>query len=136
MDPNLFHLDYERAFEVLMTIVVLAMIIERTLSILFESRPFIKKTEGKSGIKELITFAVCCFVCIYWQFDAISVLIVSSDKMTIPGMVITAGIVAGGSKGSIKLFKDVLGFMSSAEKERKVRQDNKLRAMGANPDQL
>ena len=36
MDPNLFHLDYGRTFEVLLTIVVLAMIVERTLSILFE----------------------------------------------------------------------------------------------------
>lgn len=136
MDPNLFHLDYERTFEVLLTIVVLSVMVERTLSILFESRPFIKKTENKGGIKELITFIVCCLVCIFWQFDAITILIVSSDKMTIPGMVITAGIVAGGSKGSIKLFKDILGVMSSAEKERKVEEDNKLRAMGADPNKL
>lgn len=119
MDPNLFHIDYERLFEVLVTIVVLSMIIERALSLLFEARPFIKRTQNVHGVKELISFIVSVTVCIVWKFDAITILIVSSDKMTVPGMIITGGVIAGGSKGSIKLFKDVLGFMSSAEKEKK-----------------
>ena len=74
MDPNLFHLDYEKLFEVLITIL--------TLSILFESRFFIERTESgellakmkksrgekvddqivkrkkRSGIRELISFIV------------------------------------------------------------------------------
>ncbi len=130
MDPNLFHIDYERLFEVLLTIVVLSMIVERTLSLLFESRPFIKRTENRHGLRELISFVVSVAVCIYWQFDAVTIIIVSSDVMTIPGMVITGGIVAGGSKGSIKLFKDVLGFMSSAERERQALKEAKLKGMG------
>ena len=40
MDPNLFHLDWERLIEVLITIVVLAFFLERSLSLLFESRFF------------------------------------------------------------------------------------------------
>jgi hypothetical protein len=119
MDPNLFYINYERTFEVLVTIVVLSMIVERTLSLLFESRPFIEKTKNIHGLKEAISFVVCVAVCIFWQFDALTIIIVSGDKMTIPGMILTGGIVAGGSKGSIKLFKDWLGFMSSAEKEKK-----------------
>jgi hypothetical protein len=126
MDPNLFHLDYERTFEVLATIVVLSILIERCLSILFESRPFIKRTEKKHGIRELISFIICVSVCIYWKFDAISILIVASETMTIPGMLITGGIVAGGSKGSLKLFQDVLGFMSTAERERKAIKEREL----------
>lgn len=129
MDPNLFHIDYERLFETLVTIVVLSMIIERTLSLLFESRLFIIRTENKPGLKEFISFAVSVFVCIYWQFDAITILIVSSEKMTVPGMVLTGGIVAGGSKGSIKLFRDVLGFMSTAQKEEMAKKDAKLKAI-------
>lgn len=126
MDPNLFHLDYERTFEVLSTIVVLSLLIERCLSILFESRPFIKRTEKSQGIRELISFIVCAGVCFYWKFDSISILIVASEKMTIPGMLITGGIIAGGSKGSIKLFQDVLGFMSSAERERRAIKEKML----------
>jgi hypothetical protein len=98
MDPNLFHIDYERLFEVLVTIVVLSMIVERTLSLLFESRPFIKRTENVHGLKEVISFVVSAFVCIFWKFDAITIIVVSSDKMTIPGMILTGGIIAGGSK--------------------------------------
>jgi hypothetical protein len=119
MDPNLFHIDYERSFEVLATIVFLSMIIERALSLLFESRPFIQRTENKHGIKELISLVVSCFVCVYWQFDALTILIVSSDRMTVPGMLITGGLVAGGSKGSIALFQGWLGFMSTAAREQK-----------------
>lgn len=126
MDPNLFHIDYGRLFEILVTIVVLSMVVERALSVLFESRGFIERTKNIKGVRELISFIVSVAVCLYWQFDAITILIVSNDEMTIPGMIITGGVVAGGSKGSIKLFKDVLGFMSTAEKERVVLKEVKL----------
>lgn len=48
MDPNLFHLDWERVGEVLATIVVLAFLLERALAVLFESRFFIKRFETTS----------------------------------------------------------------------------------------
>lgn len=38
MDPNLFHLDWERTFEVLLTIAVLAFFVERAFAPLFENR--------------------------------------------------------------------------------------------------
>lgn len=123
MDPNLFHLDYERLFETIVTIGVLAILIERSLSVIFESRPFIRATENTSGTKELISSVVCIGVCLFWQFDAFTIMIVNSDKMTVPGMVITGMLVAGGSKGSIKLFKDMMGWISSAEKERMQKRD-------------
>jgi len=40
------------------------------------------------------------------------------EKVTFPGVVITGAIVAGGSKGSVKLFRDLLGFRSTAEASR------------------
>jgi hypothetical protein len=46
-------------------------------------------------------------------------MIVLAGKTTPLGEVITAGVIAGGSKASIKLFRDVLGFQSSAYQERK-----------------
>ena len=42
MDPNLFHLDWGRVFEVLVAIVIMAFLMERALAVLFESRIFIR----------------------------------------------------------------------------------------------
>jgi len=122
MDPNLFFLDYERLFEVLVTITVFSFFVERALSVVFESRWFIEAYEAnqiRKGLKEVIALAVSIALCVFWQFDAISIIVVSKSEMQIPGYVLTGAVIAGGSKASIKLFKDVMGFMSSAEKERK-----------------
>ncbi len=116
MDPNLFHVDGERLVEVLFTIVVLSFFVERALSLLFGSRFFIKRFEGKS-LKELIAFGVSAAICWQWQFDALSIILVQ-EKMSIYGEVITGAIIAGGTKGSLKLFRDVLDIKSNAEREK------------------
>lgn len=148
MDPNLFQLNYERLLEVLIAIVFLSLVLERGLALLFESRLFIEKTEDgkivaamkgineaenpeefaetqkrkkKSGLKELITFVVAVLICFIAKFDAITIAFVSSETtggIAYLGYVFTGAVIAGGSKGSIMLFKDWIGFMSSAEKER------------------
>ena len=118
MDPNLFYIDWERLFEVLVAIVVVAFLLERALALLFETRVFIKRAQGKS-LKELIAFVVGVLVCWYWDFDAFSMIFLKA-KVTILGVVITGGIVAGGSKASVKLFRDLLGFKSTAEADRKM----------------
>lgn len=145
VDPNLFYMDFERVSEVLLTIVVLALVIERALALLFESRWFIERvtyevrrqgaltTEGEGepgtgpiaelkprnrGVKEAIALGVSLLVCWNWDFDAISILLpVSHSAMTLLGMFITAMVIAGGSKGAAKLFSDWLGIKSSAQKE-------------------
>jgi MFS-type transporter involved in bile tolerance (Atg22 family) len=118
MDPNLFHLDWERLFEVLITIVVLSFLTERALAVLFESRFFVGKLAEKS-YKEPIAFVVCALVCVFWKFDALSTILLR-ERVTVYGAIITGAVIAGGSKASIKLFRDILGFMSSAEKERQL----------------
>lgn len=116
MDPNLFHLDWERTFEVLAALVVLAFFIERALAPLFENRWYLDRFDQKIS-KELIAFLLALVVCLRWQFDAVS-MIVLAGKTTPLGAVITAAVIAGGSKASIKLFRDVLGFKSSAYREK------------------
>lgn len=117
MDPNLFAIDAERLFEVLVAIVVLSFFIERALALVFESRWLVKKL-SKTGAKEVISFLVSFLVVKYWDFDAFSI-IFTKDKTQLWGHVLTAGIVAGGSKASVKFFHDVLGAMSNAEEEHK-----------------
>ena len=142
VDPNLFFLDFERVSEVILAIIVLALLIERALAVIFENRLFIEKVaydvqraprtasaDGSAapivavrsrnrGVKELIAIGVSFWVCWYWDFDALSILLpVSHSKMTLLGEFLTALIIAGGSKGAVKLFSDWMGIKSSAQKE-------------------
>lgn len=120
MDPNLFHLDWDRTLEVLAAVVVLSLLLERALAILFESRMMVKRLEGTS-LKEIIAFVVAAVVCVRWKFDAISMTVLT-ERTSLIGEFVTAGVIAGGSKGSIKLFRDVLGFKSSAYAEKEERK--------------
>jgi hypothetical protein len=108
VDPNLFRVDWEQTGEVLAMITVLAFIVERALAVLFESKIYLT-TVGKAPLKELITFLVCFLICFLWNFDALSV-ILHGDKLTLTGRALTSLVIAGGSKASIKLFRDVLGI--------------------------
>lgn len=116
MDPNLFHLDWERTFEVLAGIIVLAFLIERALAPIFEHRWFIENFDGR-GIKEFIAIAVSITVCVIWKFDALSIVILA-EQTSIPGYVITGAIVAGGSKASVTLFHNLLNVRSTAHQAR------------------
>jgi hypothetical protein len=124
MDPNLFHIDWERLGEVLIAIIVLSFLIERALAMLFESRFFIKRFKEKS-LKEIVAVSIGALVCWYWDFDALSMIFLK-DSVTIFGTIITGAIIAGGSKASIKLFKDVMGVKSMAqENEDNIKRQSK-----------
>jgi hypothetical protein len=125
MNVDLFHIDYERLMEVLIAIVVLSFLLERAMSVLFEHRWFIRWAEGsgdqpknRKGLKEIIASIACVAFCWWQDFDSVSIILQTSETPTFWGVVITGLMIAGGSKASIALFRDVLGFMSSAEKER------------------
>jgi hypothetical protein len=139
MDPNLFHLDWERTFEALVGMVVLSLLVERALSLLFESRWWIARFEdpriGKPDaaklpppepqpaakrvpLKEFLAFVLSLVVCLSWDFDAVSIIFLTRQTSTL-GIVVTAAIVAGGSKSSVALFQDVMKVMSSAQRERR-----------------
>jgi len=120
MDPNLFAVDGPRLLEVLLLIIVLAFLIERGLAIFFENRLFVDRLSGR-GIKEFVAFGVAFGVCVYWNFDAFSILM-PQEETRLLGEALTAAVIAGGSKASIKLFHDLMGVMSSAEKERVARK--------------
>lgn len=110
MDPNLFHIDWERTWEVLITIIILSFLLERALALLFENRVFLKRFD-KKGVKEPIALLVAFLVTTQWDFDAVS-MIVLREQTTLFGKLITAGVIAGGSKASIKFFHDIMGVYS------------------------
>jgi len=128
MDPNLFHLDWERTFEAITAIIVLAFILERALAPLFEHRWFVRRFD-ESGLKEPIAFALSAGVCWWRDFDALSIIILA-EKTSLIGVLITGAVIAGGSKASVKLFHDLLGVQSDAVKAKKERDA----ARNARPD--
>jgi hypothetical protein len=115
MDPLLFGMSADVVGEVLGTIVVLSLLVERFLAPFFEWRVILSKIQSK-GIKEPIAFLVSLAVAYAYKFDAMAILF-KEEKTSWLGFVLTAGIIAGGSKGSIKLFRDYLGWKSGAQKE-------------------
>jgi hypothetical protein len=77
--------------------------------------PEAPKGVGTFPIKESIALVVSAAVCLIWHFDAVS-MIFPRTGTTALGAIITGGVVAGGSKASIRLFRDVMGVKSTARK--------------------
>src|SRR3989337_2747209 len=115
MDPLLFGVKGDVVANVLGMIVLLSLVVERALSPFFEWRVILERTKEK-GVKEPIALVVSFLVVYYYKFDALAV-VFSQDKSSLIGYLITAAVVAGGSKGSIKLFRDFLGWKSTAQKD-------------------
>lgn len=132
MDPNIFAIDWERTIEVLGVIVLLAFFLERALAPFFESRYFIANLDKRS-LKEVIAFLLGFLICWWWKFDAVSILLVSgSGSTSFPGYALTGAIIAGGSKASLRLFRDILGLRSKALQEAED-QDKQERAQPPGP---
>jgi hypothetical protein len=115
MDPNYFFIDWERLGEVLVTLIVFSFFLERALSPLFESRFFIDRFKEKS-LKEIIAVVCGFIICWVWKFDALSFTF-PGESTHFFGYFVSGAIIAGGSKASIKLFKDVMGIRSDAQAE-------------------
>ena len=126
MDPNLFHVDWEQLFEVLAAVVVLSFVVERALAIIFEHRLYVATLDQK-GLKTPIAFVVAALICWHWDFDLISVLL-KAGEVSLLGKLLTAAVIAGGSKASIKLFQDIMGVQSESAKAAKAARDAKAAA--------
>ena len=112
MDPNFIHMDWERTFDALMLVAVVAIIIERALSVIFQNRIYIELFH-RDGMKETIALAASIAVCVVWKLDAIGMILLT-ETTTVPGYIVTGALVAGGSKGSLKLFQEFFDLQSSA----------------------
>jgi len=91
----------------LMLVTIFAIILERSLALVFEQKRISRVLKGK-GLKEIIAFFVCFAVCKLWEIDVISSIMSLPEGKTL-GFILTAAAIAGGSKASIKLFQDVIG---------------------------
>ncbi len=116
MDPLQFAIHSDVVGEVLGTIVILSLMVERALAPLFEWDKFLDCYKQKKGIKEPIALAVSLVLVWIYGFDALAI-IFSQEKVSWIGFIVTGAIVAGGSKGSIALFREWLGWKSTARKQ-------------------
>ena len=114
--------SYDIIFFELIKLIFVSFLIERALSVFFETRLFIdtlKQNVKLKGIKEIIAIITSICVTIVWEFNIFNIIFENSKiQNDVFGCILTGLVIAGGSKASIKIFKDILGFMSSAEKER------------------
>ena len=119
MDPLLFGIEVDVVGEVLLVVILFSLLIERALSPIFEWRKyieFVEKRGSRKGTKEPIALLVSLAVVAFYDFDAMAIILKEESSSWI-GWLITAGIIAGGSKGSIKLFRDFLGWKSLAQEQ-------------------
>ena len=93
----------------LFVLAILAFLIERGLAIIFEHDWYIATLEKVGGLKTIIAYIVSFAICWYYDFDLIATLL-EPQSVTLLGIVITAGILAGGSAGAVKLMQDTLGL--------------------------
>jgi hypothetical protein len=93
---------YETGFRVLFLLFVLAVILESALAILFNWRPFVE-TFNARAVRPLISFIVAYFFVHAFSLDLVTTFI--NAAMThdygpnIPGKILTALVLAGGSAG-------------------------------------
>jgi|GEM_PF-4756393 len=93
---------------VLAQIVLAAFIVERALALVFEWDVWLflmKKVPWLAGSKEVIAFLTSYTICLTAKFDALSILF--KTEFSDAGQIISAMVIAGGSKGAIKLMQDV-----------------------------
>ncbi len=117
--------------QALFKLVVLAIVLERGLSFVFEIRlaplrgrkrlpgqpedPMIAEVFGAT-VKAVITYAAAFGLCFEFGFDVFGPLfgVKPADGPPLLDVFLTAAVVAGGSAGAIKLFQDVLGMSKTA----------------------
>lgn len=110
--PTLTGELYEKSFKALFILFVLAVLVENGLDLLFRWRPFVSYFETRS-VNPLVSFLLSfAFVSLFHLDIATGLLNVYSEARLepgLPGMVLTAMIIAGGSAGVNRIFR-ALGF--------------------------
>ena len=102
-------------------LVVLSLVLERALSVFFEWG-FWKEWLESRKLRGPIALIAAYFVCVFGNFDLFSTVFAKPAGWLSPysfGVFATAAVIAGGSKGAILLFQDILGFSSEAMDARK-----------------
>jgi len=105
VDPKFFAIDYQQTLEVLSAMLLLALVVERSLAVVFESKYYAPLHD--TGLKPFIVLGLSLFLVHMFNMDMLAI-VFSQEKTSWTGFVMTAAVIAGGTKGIIKLMTDVL----------------------------
>jgi hypothetical protein len=100
-------------------VVVLAMVLERSLSVVFEWGLW-DVWLAKKNLRAPLSLLASYLVCAYMKFDILLTIgkqDASKFELFSIGTFVTAATIAGGSKGAITLFQDVLNFSKGGNPE-------------------
>jgi len=105
---------FQNLLGLLAVVMLLSLILERALAVPFEWTP-IEGRLTRFRLRAPIAFLVSWWIVGYAKFDLIAAMFSRewSDAFS-AGAIITAGLIAGGSKGAMVLFQGVLGFGKEA----------------------
>lgn len=98
---------------VVVAVAILAVFVERGLSLVFEHPWWLATADHIKGLKEIVALGVCYGVVKYLGFDAIA-MVAGHPAAHTAGLWITAATIAGGTKGSAKLFVGMWDIQSNA----------------------
>jgi len=115
LDPlAIINTNFVIIFGALLLTVILSFMLERICSVFFEYRYIAAILSLIKGLKTPISWGLAYTICWLWQFDVLSAIFA---RPPIPlhfgyhrhvGVFLTSLIITGGSKGAMKLFRDVL----------------------------
>ena len=115
---------YQTVLGAIALVIVLSLALERALSVPFEWGVWDKGLEAKR-LRAPIALLVAWLVCVHMQFDLLQYLTKAEKSWVGPfsiGTILTAAVIAGGSKGAILLFQGILGFGKEAVDTRVARK--------------
>jgi len=123
-------MSYDSFIDISLLLIFLSFAVERSLAIFFETEAYINIKNRPEYLKPLLAVMVSLLFLYVTNIDPTKLLpeniIVKTDSaqiLTIKSIISTllfALIISGGSKASVKLFKEVLQVRSGAEKRRDV----------------
>lgn len=96
--------DYDLIFGTLLALFLCAVFLERALALVFQSK-YYERYLGNKGLKPAIAFIICYLVVRQYDFDVFSLVLNRGSFFW--GPVITAGVIAGGSKGVISIWQKI-----------------------------
>src|SRR5688572_14197699 len=94
---------YQTVLGAIALVIVLSLVLERALSVPFEWGVWDKWLEAKK-LRAPIALIVAWLVCVHMQFDMLQYLTKAEKSWVGPfsiGTLLTAAVIAGGSKGAI-----------------------------------
>jgi hypothetical protein len=108
-----FILDYPKAGQAIAGVTILAFMVERSLALIFEWDLYEKYIDPKwPFLKEFIALGFSFGVCYWGKFDAYAEVVGQPSGLI--SQILTGLLVAGGSKGAIKLVQGYLGVTKDA----------------------